>query len=306
MTSNQKLIKIFAIALAMFIITGASLGVFGIFSSLMGIQRKEDNTVTFEYENANGNENVTINESISSGENEHHQNNHFDFDAAFDYSYDNGTTDEVRVLDIKVLLADLVIVVGDSFSVAGSDENISVSQNGSKLVINEKKIYDIFKSDRSVVITVPSDKLFERVRIDAGAGEITAELISASTVNFNFGAGDVHIEHLFVSDKALINAGVGAFSVSEATVNNLDMHFGVSDVRISGVLFGKTDIDCGVGNIELSLKGSEADYRIDMDKGTGKATLNGKTLEDDVTYGSGNSEISFDGGVGNVVIKTEY
>ena len=300
MTQKQKLIKGLAAALALFLICALALGVFGIFSSLMGIEKKDDNTVTFEYESTENNSQTDVFNA------EEEYSRVYEYFYSHDAEHKHEGSDEIRSLDIKVFLADVVFVVGEEFSVSGNDENISVTTSGSTVYISEKQIFDIFKTDRRVVITVPSDKIFEKVRIDAGAGEITAECINASSVNFNFGAGDVSVDRLFVAQNALINAGVGEFTVDDAAINNLDMHFGVSNARITGVLFGETDVDCGVGNLELNLKGSEADYRIDAEKGTGQVTLNGRILDDDVTYGSGKAEISFDGGVGNVVIKTEY
>ena len=44
------------------------------------------------------------------------------------------------------------------------------------------------------------------------------------------------------------------------------------------------------------------DYCIILDKGLGNATINGKNMSDDTTYGTGENKLDIDGGVGSIQI----
>ena len=52
----------------------------------------------------------------------------------------------------------------------------------------------------------------------------------------------------------------------------------------------------------MILLGSKDDYKIELDKGIGEATLEGESLKDDSVYGSGENKIDIDGGVGAINI----
>ena len=68
---------------------------------------------------------------------------------------------------------------------------------------------------------------------------------------------------------------------------------GVGEANLQSRLTGDCDIDYGVGELNLTLIGTADDYRISLDKGAGKATLDGVKMSDDVVYGDGeNVEMS--------------
>ena len=58
-----------------------------------------------------------------------------------------------------------------------------------------------------------------------------------------------------------------------------------------------------MGELNLTLTGTLDDYCITLDKGVGKATLDGKKMSDDVKYGNGETSIEIDGGVGAMKIE---
>ena len=57
-----------------------------------------------------------------------------------------------------------------------------------------------------------------------------------------------------------------------------------------------------MGELNLTLTGTREDYCITLDKGVGKATLDGVKMSDDVVYGDGENTIEIDGGVGELKI----
>lgn len=77
---------------------------------------------------------------------------------------------------------------------------------------------------------------------------------------------------------------------------------GVGELNLTSELSGKSSIDYGVGETNLVLIGTADDYRIELDKGIGEATLDGIKMGDDSVYGAGNNTIEIDGGVGELKI----
>lgn len=65
------------------------------------------------------------------------------------------------------------------------------------------------------------------------------------------------------------------------------------------MLCGDEDV---VGELNLTLVGAQEDYCITMDKGLGTAIINGVKMEDDTVYGSGETTVEVDGGVGELKI----
>ena len=76
---------------------------------------------------------------------------------------------------------------------------------------------------------------------------------------------------------------------------------GVGELDLSAKLSGNSDIDAGVGRLNLNLIGN--DYKIKVDKGIGSASINGNDIKDDTYYGEGSNIIDIDGGVGSIDIS---
>ena len=66
---------------------------------------------------------------------------------------------------------------------------------------------------------------------------------------------------------------------------------------------GNTQIDCGVGDVELELTGDAEKYAIHTEKGIGDIKINDSSVANDSTIGKGENKINIEGGVGNVDIK---
>ena len=78
---------------------------------------------------------------------------------------------------------------------------------------------------------------------------------------------------------------------------------GVGKLTLKSRIEGESDIDYGVGQTDLCLLGSKADYKIELDKGSGEAKLCGESMKDDSVYGWGESRIEIDGGIGAIYIE---
>ena len=102
-----------------------------------------------------------------------------------------------------------------------------------------------------------------------------------------------------------MSSGAGKLVILNGEMNDLSVDMGVGELELTGKLTGSSTVDYGIGKAKLTLIGNIDDYRIELDKGVGGATLDGEAMSDEGVYGSGQNRISVDGGVGNLRIQFE-
>lgn len=267
MTTAQKLIKYFAIALAFLLM-------FSILSTIMfGLSTISK---SFNKEDSNIIENLK--------------------------EMDVSNTD-ISILDIDILYANLIIKKGDTLKAETNNEYITTNQDENKLIIKEKKRSWLKKGERDLVVYVPEDFVFDGVSIDAGAGKIEIDSISTKILEFDLGAGKTIIDNLIVLGSADIDGGAGEIIISNSNINNLNLDTGVGKCTLSSKLIGNNEIDVGVGELDITLLGSKQDYRINVEKGIGSIKLENENIKSEKVYGTGINNIDISGGIGSIDIN---
>lgn len=269
MTTAQKVIKYLAIAFAIFlivnIVSGILWGIFG-FTFIFGL-----NT-----------ENQVITEEMSTT----------------NFEYEN-----INILDIDIAFSSLKIRNGEEFKIETNNTNINCSQNNDIIHIDEKR-HKWFKRNNvgDLIIYIPKDLEFEKIKINTGAGKIDIEKITTKRLSLEIGAGEAKIEELNVTDEAKIDGGAGKVTILSGKINNLDLDMGVGSLEVNAELKGSSDIDAGIGELKVNINAPKEDYNIKVSKGIGNITIDGKSVSDDTTYGDGENDIRVDGGIGNIRI----
>lgn len=212
--------------------------------------------------------------------------------------------ENASVLDIDIRSTNLIIKEGDTLKVETNNEYIKTKQTKNKLYITEKK-HNWFRTNKSndLVVSIPKDLIFDGVSINSGAGKVEIENLSSKILELDLGAGKVTINHLTVFDHTEIEGGAGSIEVKNGILNDLDLDIGAGSLTLTAKMNGKSEIDAGVGEMNLNLIGSIEDYRIKLDKGIGSATIDNKKMHDEEFYGNGNNYIDIDGGVGSIKIN---
>jgi len=211
-------------------------------------------------------------------------------------------------IDIDVGSTNIIIVISreaEGISVKTDNEYISasLSDSGKTLKIKEKsRLFNSTSYITETVITIPENIALENVSIDAGAGNIDIEKLTAKKLDMDLGAGNVDILYLDISEKADIDGGAGSISVKGGAVHNMDIDMGVGELSLLASLYGKNDIDCGVGKTDITLLGSKDDYKITLNKGIGAISVDGASISNGSTYGSGSNRLTIDGGMGEIKV----
>lgn len=275
MTSAQKIIKYVAMAFAIFLIVN-------IFSAiLIGLY-----TLGNAFGLVNSNEN-TIMEDLKTISSEIY---------------------EISTLKIDLGYTNLHIKTGEEFKVETNNPKISFSENNGSVVIKEEKnnwLSNGNNQESCLIIYIPEDMLdLDEIKLEAGAGEVTIDTLKTQGLYFNLGAGKVNIENITVTQEAEIDGGAGKIEIKSGKINNLDLDMGVGETILQAEITGKSDIDAGIGNLDINLYGEKENYKIDADKGIGSIKINNREVTgDSQVFGYGENYIKIDGGIGNITIN---
>jgi len=261
MTSFQKAIKYLAIALALFLALNIMYGIISAIG-LIGSLFNGD----------------SVNDNVRS----------------YDISSD------IQRLEIKINAADLSIKQGEVFSVESNLKNLEVSDKNGVLKIKETKRSVSTYEGAVLTVYVPYDTVFEKANIITGAGRFTADVLSADKIGLELGAGEVLIETLNAASEIDIEGGAGQIKILGGTLYDLDLDMGIGQLEITSEFCGKCEFDLGVGESDITVIGHRDDYKIEIEKGIGNIKIDGKTVSDFGSSGSGDNKIAISGGIGAI------
>lgn len=148
------------------------------------------------------------------------------------------------------------------------------------------------------------------IDIKVGAGECRIDGLSGDSVDLMVGAGSLMTESVSAA-KTDMEVGAGEIIVKNARIKQeAELELGVGNLQLSGLIAGDLELDCGMGNVTLTLEDvmSDHDYEVNCDMGnvtigdttyTGfqntKKISNGSGSMYDITCNLGNVIVTFDG-----------
>lgn len=212
-------------------------------------------------------------------------------------------SNETTILNINISVSKLIIKEGPTFKVENNNDDINVKQDFNKLSIVEKvHLFKIFDKSE-VTVYIPSEMIFDKVYISNGAGTINIEDLKTKDLTLELGAGKIEINNLKVDNSANIDSGAGEVIINNANINNLSLQAGVGKFTLNTVLKGKSNIEAGIGSLNINLLDSKENYKIYALKGLGSINIDNRDFSNESVYGNGNNEIDIEGGVGSININ---
>lgn len=212
---------------------------------------------------------------------------------------------EVSTLKIDLACTNLDIKAGDSFKVETNNSKIAFEEKDGSVKIKEenRNWLNNNNSESNLIIYIPEDMIdIDETKIETGAGKINIENLNTQSLCLELGAGDVYLENVTATGDTKIDGGVGKTELKSCEINNLKANLGMGEFVFNGKLIGKSEIDSGVGAINIKLMDKKENYTIEVDKGLGNVTLDGQKLEMDRVYGTGKNYLDIDGGIGSIKI----
>ncbi len=242
MTTWQKTVKYFAIALAILIIATVIAGIVSAALGIIGglLDFGVGNAVTKEYE----------------------------------YS-----VDEISELDVDVAAAKLSINVSEEatrISVVINGFNIEVKQDGATLKIehNDNKTFN--KNNNAFAqITLPSC-LLDRADIDTGAGTVDIRGLRAKELDLDLGAGKASLTELKITKSADIDTGVGEVSIEGAFEGNTDIDCGIGELTLTLAQSDggyKVAVSKGLGSVTVDQKSVDGESEISVGEGENTVSI---------------------------------
>lgn len=221
----------------------------------------------------------------------------------------------VRSLDVEHGLGTLYIKAGEGDKILVEARNVNKnliidkSAGGKLSVKNEFNFWDFINgnnkigSKSEITIYVPENFEADRVKLDAGAGNINIEFLDTEKLDINAGAGNINGSKI-TAEQVKLDGGVGDIILAGVNFTDADIDSGVGNIEIQGSLYGKNKIDCGVGNLTLDILQKEDDFNLKLDKGLGSIHINGRKYSNlDWNDSTADNVLDINGGVGNIDIN---
>ncbi len=264
MTKFQKIIKYLAMALAIFLSVSIVSGVVGALGFVFGF---------------------------------------FGNDAVSDNITTYAVTSDIHELKIEIGAADFTIEQGENFSVESNLKYLSVEDKNGMLRIQETKNFAGTYKNALLRLYIPADTMFETVDISTGAGKFTVDYLCANHIDFELGAGEVTINTLIANVQAEIEGGAGKITILDGALCNLDLEMGIGQLNLTSALRGGSSLHFGIGESNITILGKKDAYRLDIEKGIGSITVDGKNVSNMEVLGNGSNPIQISGGVGSINIQ---
>ncbi|MGI6334469.1 MAG: hypothetical protein ACOX1A_07745 [Saccharofermentanales bacterium] len=206
-------------------------------------------------------------------------------------------------LEIKINAADFTIKQGEVFSVESNLKHLTVEDKAGILTIRETKKFTGAHTGAMLTLYIPANMSFKKTVITTGAGRLTVDYLSADTMKFELGAGEVKIDTLIANADISINGGAGKITVSGGALHNLDLDMGVGQLNLTSALTGKNEFDLGIGESNITVIGNKGDYKLDIEKGIGSIIIDGASISNIKDFGHGKNSIDISGGIGAINLK---
>lgn len=148
---------------------------------------------------------------------------------------------------------------------------------------DEKAVEGMDTDSHHLTLTLPEDWMPEKAALTAGTGPFYMDGAEAKDLFLHQGAGQMMLKHVTAENLELECGGDLAEGEHLQVAKNLTIHGGMGNVDFAGSLGEKILLDGGTGKISLTMPETEEDYDISGSFFTRNVTVNGKTLEPEVS-----------------------
>ena len=217
-----------------------------------------------------------------------------DYVRAVDENEEDGTVYQLKYqptkLDIELKYEDLILEEGDSFCVRVYDDsgkNVTVKESSDTLKVRSTKK---LSKTRKVCISYPEDVKLRELEIEMGAGT-------------------VYLNRDIETEKLSVEMGAGEFeSKNPVTVREADLEIGTGSMIFADLSARKTDGECGLGELDLTLTGTQEDYNYDLECGVGNLDVgsdsySGLGREKSISNTDADRKVDLECGMGNVSVN---
>lgn len=224
----------------------------------------------------------------------------------------------IEKLELDINYGDIVIEQGDVMEVSAA--NVSEShykceyKNGILTILDAKKINwltgdNIKHQGKQLIITMPENVVIDEMECSVGAGELKADYLQCADASIDIGAGKGWIGTLITTGELDLEVGAGEITVDNLQAKESSFDCGAGRLEIQGDVTGDISVDCGVGEVEMTLASKAREYNYSVDCGMGEVSIDGENYKSFLRsgghhsdHGNGGCEVEVDCGIGSVRI----
>lgn len=198
----------------------------------------------------------------------------------------------------------IIMKKGEIFSVNGENvlESFESKLNNNVLKIKEKTTKLWNQEYKGVITITVNENMLDNLEIDHGAGKLSVDGINAYEFELEHGAGQVELNNVEFQ-KTSIDGGAGEIIIASSKLKDLDLDIGAGKTTIEAYIEGKSEINCGVGSLNITLLGNQEDYQIKVSKGVGSIKVNNENQKNNQVFGNGRNTVELNGGVGSIDVN---
>ena len=196
---------------------------------------------------------------------------------------------EITSRDIIIGMGSFLLSDGDEFAISTEGirkENFSYEIAGGCLYLKYSPQVSLlslnfseFNNDSTIILTVPK-KDFDRIAVDMTAGDVSVMNVNAKKFTAKSSAGSMLIDGV-CAESASFKMTAGDCTVSNSTVKNSSISMTAGDMYFGDCkLYGDNNIKMTAGELQMSLIGDRADYRINVDKALGNVYIDGADVSE--------------------------
>ena len=219
---------------------------------------------------------------VADGDYDYDDSDDYDDDDDYD-DYDYDDSDDYDSDDY------LILEEGDSFCVRVYDDsgkNVTVKESSDTLKVKSTKK---LSKNRKVCISYPEDVKLQELEIEMGAGT-------------------VYLNRDIETEKLSVEMGAGEFeSKNPVTAREADLEIGTGSMTFADLSARKTDGECGLGELDLTLTGTQEDYNYDLECGVGNLDVgsdsySGLGREKSISNKGADRKLNLECGMGNISV----
>ena len=262
MTKKQKIIKIFAIFLAISIISSILSVIISLFTGISSIFIDTRDLVTYskEYSNIESIKIDNLNTFITIKEGSSFKVDAINVDKRLKVKLVNNTLKiEEKRIGINNTDSNLIITIPKNIELS----DINISDSASKVLIMDINVSS-FEIEQGIGLLEIKDSYIKNASIDGGIGEIDVTDTKFYNLELDSGIGNIKINANIMGNSE-ISCGIGNIVVDligDKKDYNINIEKGIGSIKVddklvkNNTIYGKginkLDIDGGIGNINIS------------------------------------------------------
>lgn len=250
-------------------------GVIGI-GVLLGTGMIDEDDLTIDFGNSSGST-YAYESAVDSG--------YYDGDGY--YAVIDAKDADITSLDIDIGTGTFTLIKGDDFTITAENvqkDRYSYGIHDGCLYVKYSPKFSLmsldfseFGGDTDIILTVP-EKTFDSVSLNMSAGDIYAYEISTNRLTTKISAGSMYLGDIY-AESATFKMSAGDFNAANSTFKNAAIAMSAGDMFFGDCkLYGDNNIKMTAGELQMTLIGDRADYKINIDKALGDVYINGTDM----------------------------